>query len=429
MSKPQLIEAVMFFAEDGSIGKQMFYTEFETLLDGLVKMPVFADQQVRATYLVINARLQIRSVVFFYLDFDESGAPDSGWNIPLQQMAERAGRGPDLGGGPIRLACRSQCPVSWHQMHLWDPSLVAGHNDLALLRDTVKLNSLGMLFREEDAQTVAPGRLQVASEDQWYASGASRDLAEKLAERLSRDYRQKAAHLVKQQRERLASLSQEHQVELARVAAAGDARLSELQAQMHGLRQALRQQEMLNQTLKGQLAEQLAIQQSERDEMAVRLRGAERHARTEREVLREQFDEELQARLIAAQAAAEEQARRREVQATQLGAHQVLERLAGQGVVFVVFHPGAGHLTVPLQDVDRYLASPLAYAASKCFVTEALYRQWLEHYQQPRCEGLQADGQRCGAVIERVETPGHFVVGDANCCRLHKSAARLRTVG
>lgn len=428
MSKPQLVEAVMFFAEDGSIGKQMFYTEFETLLDGLVKMPVFADQQVRVTYVVINARLQIRSAVFFYLDFDESGAPDSGWNIPLQQLAERAGRGPDLGAGPIRLACRSQCPVSWHQMHLWDPSLVTGKNDLALLRDTVKLNSLGIVLQEEEANSVAPERLQVASEDQWYAVDPSRDLAEKLAERLSHDYRQKAAQLVKQQRERLASLGQEHQAEMARVAAQAEARVTDLQGQIQALRQAVRQQETLNHSIKSQLTEQLAIQQSERDEMAVRLRGAERHARTERDILREQFDDELRARILATQASAEEQARRREAEASQRGAHQVLERLAGQGVVFVVFHPGAGHVTVPLQDVERYLASPLAYAASKCFVSEALYRQWLEHYQRPRCEGLHADGQRCDVAVERIETPGRFVVGDSNCCMAHK-AARLRTVG
>ena len=428
MSKPQLIEAVMFFAPDGSIGKQMFYTEFETLLDGLVKMPTLADEQVRAAYVVINGRLQIRSAVFFYLDFDEDGAPDSGWNIPLQQMAERAGRGPDLGGGPIRLACRSQCPVSWHQMHLWDPSLVPGNNDLATLRDTVRANALGILMQEEEAPAVTPERLQVASEDQWYAVDASRDLAEKLAERLSHDYRQKAAQLVRQQRERLAALAHEHQAELARAASRSDGQLAELQGQIQALRQALRQQEGLNQSLKSQLAEQREAQQSEREEMAVRVRAAERHARTEREILREQFDEELRARILATQSAAEEQTRRREGEAAQRGASQVLERLAAQGVVFVVFHPGAGHLTVPLQDVDRYLAGPLAYAASKCFVPESQYRQWLEHYQRPRCEGLQADGQRCDVAVERVETPGRFVAGESNCCMLHKTA-RLRTVG
>ncbi|SHN09589.1 chromosome partitioning protein ParA [Phytopseudomonas punonensis] len=428
MSKPQLTEAVMFFAPDGSVSKQMFYAEFETLLDGLVKMPVFADEQVRAVYVVISGRLQIRSAVFFYLDFDEDGAPDAGWNIPLQQMAERAGRGPDLGAGPIRLACRSQCPVSWHQMHLWDPSLVPGNNDLATLRDSVRINALGILMQEEEAPAVAPDRLQVAPEDQWYAVDPSRDLAEKLAERLSHDYRQKAAQLVRQQRERLAGLAREHQAELARAAAQSDSQLAELQEQIRVLRQALRQQEGLNQSLKSQLAEQLVVQQSEREEMAVRVRAAERHARTEREILREQFDEELRARIAATQAAGEEQTRRREGEAAQRGASQVLERLAAQGVVFVVFHPGAGHLTVPLQDVDRYLASPLAYAASKCFVPESQYRQWLEHYQRPRCEGLQADGQRCDVALERVETPGRFVAGESSCCMLHK-AARLRTVG
>ena len=135
--KPQMVEAVMFFNERG-VCKEMLYAEFEALLDGVVNMPEYADQQMRVAYLLINPRLLVRAVVFFYLDFDERGAADKGWNIPLRHLADNAGRGPDLGAGPIRLACRSQCPVSWHQMHLWDPSLAPGHNDLALLRDATK---------------------------------------------------------------------------------------------------------------------------------------------------------------------------------------------------------------------------------------------------------------------------------------------------
>ena len=102
-NKPQMVEAVMFFSERG-VCKQMFFAEFEALLDGVVNMPEFADQQMRVVYAVINPRLQVKAAVFFFLDFDEKGAPDSGWNIPLQRLADRAGRGPDLGGGPIRLA-------------------------------------------------------------------------------------------------------------------------------------------------------------------------------------------------------------------------------------------------------------------------------------------------------------------------------------
>ena len=135
-NKPQMVEAVMFFSERG-ICKQMMFPEFEALLDGVVNMPEFADEQMRAVFVVINPRLLVRSVVLFLLDFDERGEADKGWNIPLRHLAERAGRGPDLGAGPIRLACRSQCPVSWHQMHLWDPNLSSTGNDLALIRDAL----------------------------------------------------------------------------------------------------------------------------------------------------------------------------------------------------------------------------------------------------------------------------------------------------
>nr|MBP8237757.1 chromosome partitioning protein ParA [Pseudomonas sp.] len=192
-NKPQMVEAVLFFSERGGICKQMFFPEFEALLDGVVNMPEFADQQMRVAYALINPRLLIKALVFFYLDFDEKGAPDSGWNIPLQHLAERAGRGPDLGAGPIRLACRSQCPVSWHQMHLWDPSLTPGNNDLALLRDVVKRNNLGLLVEEDAPQAVAPERLQMASEDKWYAPDSAQEEAVKASDKLDHEHRLKTA--------------------------------------------------------------------------------------------------------------------------------------------------------------------------------------------------------------------------------------------
>src|SRR5690606_11058396 len=134
----------------------------------------------RIAYVLINPRLLLRAAVFFYLDFDENGAADKGWNLPLRNLADRAGRGPDLGAGPIRLACRSQCPVSWHQMHLWGPNLAPGQNDLVLLRDAVKRNHLGLLFDEEAPQAVAAERLQVVAEDKWVAPHPSKEIADKL---------------------------------------------------------------------------------------------------------------------------------------------------------------------------------------------------------------------------------------------------------
>jgi hypothetical protein len=449
-NKPQMVEAVMFFSDRG-ICKQMLYPEFEALLDGVVNMPEFADEQMRVVYAVINPRLMVKAAVFFYLDFDEDGRPDRGWNLPLQHLADRSGRGPDMGAGPIRLACRSQCPVSWHQMHLWDPSLAPGQNDLVLLRDAVKRNQLGLLV-EEDAPAVAPERLQVASEDKWYAPDPAKEVAEQLAKKMDQEHRAKTAQLIKQQRLRIASLAQQHEEELAKFKLAAEEQAARLRAQLQGMQQALRQQEELNASLKAQLAAQADSYQRSREELAQQLQAVQRHGRTESDILRAQFEAELQAKVAAAVADYREQVSVRDVelaycseleaqlqaQITRLQAErdslagqsgdQVLERLARLGVVFVVYHPGAGHLTIALQDVARYQDNPMAYAAAKCFVSEDQYRRWLDHYQQPSCDAALASGERCAIPIDRVDTPSRFVVGESNCCSRHRASSRLRTV-
>lgn len=449
-NKAQMVEAVLFFNDRG-VCKEMLFPEFEALLDNVVNMPEFADQQMRLAYVLINPRLLVRAVVFFYLDFDEHGAADKGWNLPLRHLADNAGRGPDLGAGPIRLACRSQCPVSWHQMHLWDPSLAPGKNDLVLVRDAAKRNALGLLV-EEDAPVVLAERLQVAAEDKWQAPDPARDEADKQAEQKEQEHRLKTAQLIKQQRLRISTLGKQYEEELARLKLAGEERQRALQAEIHNLHQALRQQEELNNSLKAQLGAQADSMQQTREELAKQLRDLERHGRTEADILRAQFDSELQARVAAALAEAREQVAIRDVelayraeQETQLqqelerlrrerdelasqGGEQILERLAKLGVVFVVYHPGAGHLTIPLQDIARYQNNPMSYAAAKCFVSEEQYRQWLAHYQQPTCEASLPSGERCAMPIDRVETPSRFVVGESNCCARHKAGARLRTV-
>ena len=395
--KPQMVEAVMFFNDRG-VCKEMLFAEFEALLDGVVNMPEYADQQMRVAYLLINPRLLVRAVVFFYLDFDERGAADKGWNIPLRHLADNAGRGPDLGAGPIRLACRSQCPVSWHQMHLWDPSLSPGHNDLVLLRDAAKRNSMGLLVEDDSPQLVEPQRLQMASEERWYTPDPAQEQADKNAEKADQEQRLKAAQLIKQQRLRISSMSQQHEDELAKFRLASDELAQSLQAQLQGLQQALHQQEELNASLKAQLAEQVNGFQTNREELAQQLRALEQHARSEADILRGQFEAELQAKVAAAVVEYKEQVAIRDVELayrneldmqqeqeiTRLkrerdefasqGGEQILERLSKLGVVFVVYHPGAGHLTIPLQDVARYQDNPMAYAAAKCFVPLLLRR-------------------------------------------------------
>lgn len=452
--KPQMVEAVVFFNDLG-VCKEMLYPEFEAVLDNIVQMPEFTDQQLRLAYVLINSRLQVKATVFFYLDFDENGVADRGWNLPLRQLAERAGRGPDMGAGPIRLACRSQCPVAWHQMHLWDPSLVSGNNHLAMIRDALKRNNLGLLVEEVPA-AVEPERLQMAAEHQWYAPPEeAREQAEKLAEAMLEEHRQKTAELLSRQESHLSDLGRRHQEELERLRLSADEQIAVLQAELAALRQGLKREEEINAGLRKELDERIDGFQRGREELTAQLRSIEQQGRSELEELRAQFEDEANAKVAAVVAQYKEQvairdaelryrneldrqlqldneALRRELVslAAKAGSadHAVLERLASLGVIFVVYHPGAGHLTIPLQDIGRYQENPMAYASAKCLVSEEQYCQWLAHYQQPTCDGRLSNGERCALPIDRVDTPGRFVIGDSNCCSRHKSGGRLRSV-
>ena len=448
-NKPQMVEAVMFFA-DGQVNKAMFFPEFEALLDGLVGLPGFADQQVKAVYLLINPRLMIRSVVCFYIDFDEQGNADTGWNMPLRHLAERAGRGPDLGAGPIRLACRSQCPVSWHQMHMWDPDLAPGHNDLTILREAVKDNRLGILV-EDDRPAIELDRLQMAREEKWHAPpDPGVEQSRMQAEKEEHEHRVKTAQLIKQLRLRIASMTQQHDDEVAKLKLAVEQQTGQLKGNIQDLQQALQQKEKLNLNLKADLSGQAANLSNVREEMTRQLKAAEQHAQRAADLLRTQYEMELQAQVSAAVVDYKEQIAIRDVelayhsetdgqlqqeiarlkaereQLVSQGGDQILQRLSKLGVVFVVYHPGAGHLTIPLQDVARYQDGPMAYVAAKCFVSESQYSSWLAHYQQPTCEALLTNGERCAMPIDRIDTPSRFVPDESNCCARHKASKHRR---
>jgi len=448
-NKPQMVEAVMFFT-GGEVNKAMFFPEFEALLDGLVGLPEFADQQVKAAYLLINPRLLIRSAVFFYIDFDEQGNADTGWNMPLRHLAERAGRGPDLGAGPIRLACRSQCPVSWHQMHMWDPDLAPGHNELTILREAVKDNRLGILV-EEDRPPVELDRLQMAREEKWHAPpDPGAELSRLQAEKEEHEHRVKTAQLIKQLRLRIVSMTQQHDDEVAKLKLAAEQQSKQLKASIQELQQALQQKDKLNLNLKADLSGQAASLSNVREEMTRQLKAAEQHAKASAELLRTQYEMEMQAQVAAAVVDYKEQIAIRDVelayhsetdgqlqqeitrlkaereQLVSQGGDQILQRLSKLGVVFVVYHPGAGHLTIPLQDVGRYQDGPMSYVAAKCFVSEEQYCSWLAHYQQPSCEALLPSGERCAMPIDRVDTPSRFVPDESNCCARHKASKRKR---
>ena len=382
----------MFFA-DQKIFKQMLYPEFEAVLDGVVNMSEFIDQQMLAVYVMINPRLVVRSMVFFYIDFDEKGAADPRWNIPLRHLAERAGRGPDLGAGPIRLACRSQSPLPWHQMHLWDPELSPEKNQFLMIRDAVKRNSLGWLFEESLEHSFVTEQFTFAAEESWGSALQMGVDAQVFDREKDQAQRQKAAHVIRQQRLRISRLEAQHEEQLATFRLQHQSLLAVQQQRALELERQLAQQESLNAQLKQQLSSQAENLENVRADLQARLGAFEQHERQALEALRQQFEHELLARIEAAVVEHKEQVAIRDVALaykTELAAQlnsdvmqlkqrlleqmgqsgeQTLERLSRSGVVFVACHPGVGHITIPLKDMALYQQKPLQYIAQKCAVT------------------------------------------------------------
>lgn len=272
--KPLLTEAVLFFAQRG-IAKQMLYAEFEALLDGMVATPEFADETVEAVFVQINNRLHVRAAVFFTLDFDLDGHINPLWNMPLRALAEKAGRGPDMGGGPIRLACLGFCTDSRFKPNLWKPAQRGGKSDLLMIKEAVTRNTLGILGDDREALAVIqPEHLQMAAEDAWYGGGnlvspqarvgsqaleqneknsaqaAAADEAKVAAREQQAAYKEQISDLKRQ----LDELRQLRDVELAAERQRHQDHLAIVQGELHDIKNELALQQKINITLKRDLS-------------------------------------------------------------------------------------------------------------------------------------------------------------------------------
>ncbi len=131
---------------DNDIKKSMLYDDFDAVVGGVAPMPQYAKQKKMGAFVQIDDTLTVKGVALFTVNFDRSGYPENGWNVPLSHLVELAGLGPDLGKGPIRLACRSQCPVSWHSTKLWDPVMQGEDSTFAQIQRAIPdaCNRLGI---------------------------------------------------------------------------------------------------------------------------------------------------------------------------------------------------------------------------------------------------------------------------------------------
>ncbi len=442
-------EAVVFFDGDKLV-KEMLRSEFEAVLDQVVGLSDFAGREMQACFLRINQRLQIVGALFFLVDFDQHGFVNRSWNLPLSQLLDNAGRGPDLGAGRIRLGCRSQCSIPWHQRQLWDPQLEGKHGSLQLLTVAIRRNRLGLPAEEAEPELQEPPVLQVQAQPgtrrrkrsgegeggqkRGVAESAipQRQLDERMAELVGRHELQLAAQKTAAAEE-LARLHQHYQIEVA-----------QLKASLESARQLFKDEKRRTVTLKEKLAGQASefqlLREQAQQEMA-EARG------DELERLQQQFDLELKARLDQATAELREMLEMREVELfyreEQMGGlreeiarlrrereqlitrsgDQMVQQLVESGIAFAAYLPGSEVINIPVGDLPRYLESPVAYMAEQCHVTLEHYQQWSSHHDLPVCGAMLEDGSQCGELLTKVTRPNLFVPGDSDRCRHHKNSA------
>ncbi len=423
----------VFFMEENKVARQMLFSEFEAYLDGYVGLSDMADSEAKAVYVVINKQLQVEALVFFLIYFDDEGRADPEWNIEVERLASVSGGGPDLGGGAIRLSCRSQCSINWHQKELWDPDMTPGSNHFAAIRKAVDANRLG--FTKVEPEIIVPTLQPVNISDDNIPTITT------TIDNEDAEHRIKLARLIKNQRLRIKTLESQNTTQIEEVQRQSALGIQAYRSKIQSVEQNVEKLKIVNEQLQEKLfnrneqflglQDRVSTQTSHLSELEDQLKHAEvaeieglekQKLEAELVILREQLDrrdiesvyreekqEQLRAELEELKASVAETER-----------ESMMTKLKALEVVFVAYHSGAGHVTVPFSDIYRYVENPQGYVAAKCYVTEEVYTRWLEHQENPVC-CFHADGDDvCGASLDGVGNPGEFEIGISDRCKKHR---------
>ena len=432
-------EAILMF-DGGDVVKVMTYAEFQALLDNYIPSHDLAKRDMQAVYLRLDPALQVTGAVFFRIAFDDQGFVDSDWNIPLQQLADNAAKGPDMGAGPIALACYSQCPIDWHRQSLWDPEREASHNDFHQIKKSIKNNKLGVFVQPQNnkggSTGDSAGNSTVDSDKQGLDLAADIDVGGE---------RTRTATLIKEQRLKHKLLLARVEQDKRQLSLDHQERILAYQQQLNDYQQQLSEQMALNVSLQEKVSGQADKIEGMREYFEAKLQAAENTDEDKVQALRGHYQGELLRQVEAAIAPYKAELKSREVELlyraereTKLqqeilalqkerqnlmgfSGEDMLQRLSLAGVNLVVYHSGAGHLTLPAGEVNQYLQNPNAYAAARCGVNEHLYSTWLAHFRSPSCQHLLDNGEVCGAPVERVDDPSQFILGESDRCCHHRS--------
>lgn len=488
-------EAILFFDRQG-VSKEMTYSEFEAVLDGVVGLNDLAGEEVPAAYVMVNGQLKVVAAVLFRIAFDRQGYADRSWNIPLRHLADTAAQGPDMGAGPIRLACKSQCPVKWQKDMLWDPIMTPQNNTFVKMRDAIANNRLCLPTTNERGTFAAPEPSQNWSLGEEPAKkappkkqkkpvpptlsspklagsdfnvddylddfddyddiddydDADTGLTESQLAALEAEHRKKIASLIRQQRLHIKTTQNEFQQKIAKLKLSYEKKIQQLEIEVARLSNQHESLHAQNIALREQNEAQRRQLEAFKRTREIELQKAEEQGKEQVDALRKQY-EELMAQRIAEETAKlredielrnmelihrhevakklrEElcELRRDKLRLVNEGGDKFLDKLEELGVSFIAFHPGAGHISIPLKDMGTYMENPIAFAADRCLVSEDHYRIWLDHYNNPICKAPLTKDKVCGCKIRRVDVPSQFVVGENDRCEKHNPKTGGRNV-
>lgn len=434
---------VVVFFEGEHVTKEMLYVEFEAVLDQVVGIAEFANMQRRAAFVRVDRYLDVTGVVFFLVNFGDDGYADPNWNVPLQHMAETSGQGPDIGSGkPIRLACRSQCNVPWHQRDLWDPDLNQ-HQTLLQLQKRLKENRLCLIV-PDDVETNANSQLPTLTEvaDSSVVTTIGAEQQNNIRQQLEREYKEK-----------LITATREQQIQIATLKSSLKSRAEDLHKRFSGVKKRMQEELILykgawddekrkNLLLKEKLQRQVSDLHDERESFTKKLVRSQKVGDEQFEEYKERLDRELSAKFQADTVDLQEQLDMKEVELCyreeqlkgakseldrlraerqrlmQDSSGQLLKRMEANGISFIAYEPGIDHLAIPLEELSLYLEDKEDYVAEKCGVEPEHYKAWLSHYTSPTC-CAESEGSVCGSEISRINYPAQFIEGVHDCCPIH----------
>jgi hypothetical protein len=252
----------------------------------------------------------------------------------------------------------------------------------------------------------------------------------------------KLARLLKEQRLRIRTLESSHEQSVGSADREQMISLHAYKNEIQSLKQTVEQLKLINEKLKDKLSSRndqfLSLQDKVSDQAALVAKlesGLKNASAGERLSLEKQkmeaeivlLKEQLERKDIelSNRAEREEQLRSElEELSESIGdgyeGSSIIKRLKELEVVYVVYHPGAGHITMTSDDILRYMDKPNAFIAAKCFVTEAQYLAWLEHFDNPVCQYRNEQGQVCAHKVDKVSIPSEFEIGLDDRCERHQ---------